>query len=146
MNILTEGNSFMLPYYSSTILFFIFQGYISHHKAIDILAGKMLATSCLCLDMTCTSKNITKYDDVEIKELRHTADLHVYVALLKVSNDLGVKPLTHELIRPTPMRMVASSSFCVPQQPSRDLSLQQHPCKHGIWAHVGCKKQTLTFS
>ena len=55
----------------------------------------MLATGCLCLDMTCTSKNITKYDDVEIKELRHTADLHVYVALLKVSNDLGVKSHLH---------------------------------------------------
>ena len=48
----------------------------------------MLATSCLRLDMTCTAKNITKDDDVEIKELRHTADLHVHVALLKVSNDL----------------------------------------------------------
>ena len=36
--------------------------------------------------MTCTAKNITKNDDVEIKELQHTADLHVQVALLKVSN------------------------------------------------------------
>ena len=46
----------------------------------------MLATSCLRLDMTCTAKNITKYDDVKIKEFRHTADLHVQVALLKVSS------------------------------------------------------------
>ena len=37
--------------------------------------------------MTCTAKNITKDDDVEIKGLRHTADLHVHVALLKVSNN-----------------------------------------------------------
>ena len=61
--------------------FFILQGHVFHrlyHKAIYytfILTGTVLATSCFCLDMTCTAKNITKNDDVEIKELRHTADL-----------------------------------------------------------------------
>ena len=45
----------------------------------------MLATSCLRQDMTCTAKNITKNDDIKTKNLRHTADLHVHVALLKVS-------------------------------------------------------------
>ena len=43
--------------------------------------------------MTCTAKNITKNDDVEIKELSHTADLHVHVALLKVSSVLWGQPL-----------------------------------------------------
>ena len=51
-----------------------------------ILTGTMLSTSCLRLDMTCTAKNITNNDDVEIKKFHHTADLHVHVALLKVSN------------------------------------------------------------
>ena len=61
---------------------------VSHYKAIYytlILTGTMLATSCLRLDMTCTTKNITINDDVQMKILCHTADLHIHVALLKVS-------------------------------------------------------------
>ena len=78
----------MWPYYRGIILFYLPRVYVSHYKAIYytfILTGTVLATSCLRLDMTSTAKNITKSDDVEIKELRHTADLHVHVALLKVS-------------------------------------------------------------
>ena len=79
----------MWPYYSSKILFYFPRQYISHYKEIYymfILTGTVLATSCLRLDMTCTAKDITKIDDVEIKELCHMADLHVHVALLKVSS------------------------------------------------------------
>ena len=77
MAILQQYNSF----------FYLPRVYVSHYKGIYytfILTGTELATSCLHLDMTCTAKNITKDDDVEMKELRHMADLHIY-ALLKVS-------------------------------------------------------------
>ena len=74
--------------YCSNLFFHLTRACFSHYKAIYytfILTCTVLATSCLHLDMTCTAKNITKNDDVEIKELRPTADLHVHVALLKVS-------------------------------------------------------------
>ena len=51
-----------------------------------MLTGKQPASRCLCQCMTSTAKNITKIDDVKFEMVRHTADLHVHVALLKVSN------------------------------------------------------------
>ena len=78
----------ILQQYNS--VFYLTKAHVSHYKAIYytlILTGTMLSTSCLPLDMTCTAKNITKNDDIKIKKIRHTTNLHVHVAMLKVSNN-----------------------------------------------------------
>ena len=111
MAILQQYNSFF---------FYLTSAYVSHYKAIYytfILTGTVLATSCLRLDMTCTAKNITKNDDVEINELRHTANFHMHVALLKVSimsilldmDSIFIFPLNH----PSLLLIYRYSILCV---------------------------------